>query len=94
MVDRALPLLRKIARKHLLVMVLFKDRELEESAEKSKQSIEDVYRVTLSRQHLAEREEISLKLRKQGIHTVVSTPKKLSIDVINKYLELKSRGII
>lgn len=92
--DRALPLLKKISRKHLLVMVLFKDSELTEKAAQAKESVEDVYRVTLAAKQASEREEIANKLRKQGIQTISCTPKQLTIEVINKYMELKSRGII
>jgi len=92
--DRALPLLKKISRSHLLVMVLFKDSELMEMAEKPKESVEEVYRVTLAAKKANERSEIVDRLRKQGIQTISCTPEKLSMEVINKYLELKSRGII
>jgi uncharacterized protein (DUF58 family) len=92
--DRALPLLKKISRKHLLVMVLFKDSELVDKAEQTKESVEDVYRVTLAAKQASEREEIANKLRKQGIQTISCMPEQLSVEVINKYLELKSRGII
>lgn len=92
--ERALPLLKKISRKHLLVMVLFKDSELSDFAEDSKSNVEDVYRVTLAREQVISREEISHRLRRQGIHTLYCTPEELSIEVINKYLELKSKGTI
>jgi len=92
--ERALPLLKKISKKHLLVMVLFKDSELSDIAEGPKRHTEDVYRVTLAQKQLVEREEIAHRLRRQGIHTLDCTPENLSIEVINKYLELKSKGII
>lgn len=92
--DRALPLLKKINRKHLLIMVLFKDSELTEMAARTKESVEDVYRVTLAAKQASEREEIANKLRKQGIQTIACEPEQLSVEVINKYMELKSRGII
>ena len=92
--NRALPLLKKINRKHLLVMVLFKDSELTDMAAKAKESVEDVYRVTLAAKQASEREEIANKLRKQGIQTISCHPEQLSVEVINKYMELKSRGII
>jgi len=94
MMDRALPILRKINKKHLLVMILFKDEDLMEKVKKEKVALDDIYEITLAKKHLSEREEIAGRLRHHGIQTVVSSPKDLSINVINKYLELKSRGII
>jgi len=92
--ERALPLLKKISRKHLLVMVLFKDSELIEMADQPKETVEEVYRVTLAAKQAGEREEIVNKLRTQGIQTISCEPENLSVEVINKYMELKSRGII
>ncbi len=94
MLDRALPTLRKISRKHLLVMILFKDDELHEMSRTGHKKVSDIYRTTLAAKHLSEKEEIALRLRHQGIQTIVSSPKQLSVNVINKYLELKSRGMI
>ncbi len=94
MADRALPLLKKISRKHLLVVVLFQDTDLLALAEKEKQSVEEIYRNTLAKKQLTEREEIAIKIRRQGIETITCAPENLSTSVINKYLELKSRGII
>ena len=94
MLNRALPILRKISKSHLLVMILFKDEELEMRAKTKSTSVTEIYQSTLATQHLSEKQEISLKLIRHGIQTVISTPRELSLDVINKYLELKSRGII
>ncbi len=94
MMDRALPILRKINKKHLLVLILFKDDDLTEKVKKEKVVLDDIYEITLAKKHLSEREEIAGRLRHHGIQTVVSSPKDLSINVINKYLELKSRGVI
>lgn len=94
MLDRALPILRKISKSHLLVMILFKDEELEMQSKSTGSSVTEIYQSTLATHHLSEKQEISLKLMRNGIQTVISTPRDLSLDVINKYLELKSRGII
>ncbi len=94
MLDRVLPILKKINRSHLLVMVLFKDEELEARSKGLGDSIKEIYQSTLAAQHLSGKQEIALKLTRHGIQTLVSTPRNLSLDVINKYLELKSRGII
>ena len=94
MLDRVLPILRKINKSHLLVMILFKDEELEARAKLKSDSITEIYQSALASQHLSEKQEISLKLNRNGIQAVVSTPRALSLDVVNKYMELKSRGMI
>lgn len=94
MAVRALPILKRIAKKHLLVMVLFKDDELEAKTLEAPKTVEDIYKITLAKQHLSEKQEIALLMRNQGIQTIASSPQNLSLDVINKYLELKSKGMI
>lgn len=94
MLDRALPILRQINKKHVLVLVLFEDEELEARARQKANSVSEIYQLTLARQHQSEKREIAARLHRQGIQTIVSTPKNLSLEVINKYMELKSRGII
>jgi uncharacterized protein (DUF58 family) len=94
MLERALPILKKISRKHLLVMILFKDDELEVLSQDVKEDTDSIYSTTLAKKHLSEKEEIAHRLRHQGIQTIVSSPKLLSVNVINKYMELKSRGLI
>jgi N-acetylmuramoyl-L-alanine amidase len=41
-----------------------------------------------------EKKQIVSKLRKYGIQTILSRPEDLSINVVNKYLELKAKGLI
>ena len=37
---------------------------------------------------------IARELKKHGIQTILSSPEDLSINTINKYLELKAKGMI
>ena len=41
-----------------------------------------------------EKVQMMQKLRQYGIQTILTRPEDLSINTINKYLELKSRGAI
>ena len=34
------------------------------------------------------------ELKKYGIHSVLTKPENLTVDTINKYLEIKARGIL
>jgi len=94
MAMRVLPVLKRINNKHLLVLTLFKDTELESRANEDAKTVDSIYKTTLARKHLNEKEEIAHLMRRQGIHTIVAKPEELSPVVIEKYLELKSKGII
>jgi uncharacterized protein (DUF58 family) len=92
--DRVLPLLRRINNMHLLVVIFFENTEIHDFARSSADTIEDIYRQTIARQFLAEKAQMVSKLRQYGIQAVLTRPEDLSINTINKYLELKSRGLI
>jgi len=91
---RALPLLRQINRKHLLLVVLFEMSDLNEQINQPIKGYADVYQSVVAESLLSLKSRIALELNKNGIQTLVSAPNELSLLTINKYLELKSRGMI
>jgi uncharacterized protein (DUF58 family) len=92
--ERVLPILRKINRLHLLVVVFFENSEVTEMANKNSESVEDIYNQTIARRLVGEKELIINELRKHKIQVIYTKPDLLPVNTINKYLELKSRGLI
>ncbi|MCB0632774.1 MAG: DUF58 domain-containing protein [Saprospiraceae bacterium] len=92
--ERVLPLLRRINNLHLLVVIFFENTEIRDFAEKEAHDIEDIYHQTIAQKFLAEKSQMVQILRQYGIQTVLTRPEDLSINTINKYLELKSKGLI
>jgi uncharacterized protein (DUF58 family) len=92
--DRVLPTLRKLQASHLLVVVFFENTEIRELARQPVTRTADIYRQTVSRQFLQEKKEMVTRLRQFGIQSILTRPEDLTINTINKYLELKSRGLI
>lgn len=92
--ERALPTLRRLNRSHLLVVVFFENTEIRKLAGEEVQKTADIYRQTVARQFLQEKKEMVVKLRQYGIQAVLTRPEDLTLHTINKYLELKSRGLI
>ena len=92
--ERALPMLRKIAKLHLLVVIFFENTELVKASEKKAESIEEIYFQTFAEKNIIEKRTIAAELQQYGINSILTTPEKLSVDTINKYLELKARGAI
>lgn len=93
-VNRQMKYLRGIAKTHLLVVVFFSNSELKRLIEATPQTIQDVYDQIIAEKFELEKKLIIRELKKYGIHTVYTAPKDLSIEVINKYLEIKARGIL
>ena len=91
---RQLPFLRKIRQQHLLVCIFFENTEVSDLLLKPAGDIEAVYVKGIAEQLAYEKKLIVKELQAYGIHTILTPPKDLSVNTINKYLELKSRGLI
>lgn len=91
---RQLSYLRMIGQQHLLVCILFENTEVEKLIGTETADLEEVYTKGIAEQLMFEKRLIVKELQSHGIHTVLTPPKELSVGTINKYLELKSRGLI
>ena len=89
---RQLPYLLGINKNHLLLVVFFKNTELENSLKDINNT--DIYEKTIIEKFVYEKQQIVLELNKHGIQTVLTRPEDLTVNTINKYLEIKSRGMI
>lgn len=91
---RQLPYLQGLAKDHLLVVIFFNNSEIEAMTQKSADSIEDIYIKTIGEKFLYDKKLIVKELEKYGIHAILTDPKDLTVNSLNKYLEFKSRGLI
>jgi uncharacterized protein (DUF58 family) len=92
--QRQLKYFRKIAKDHLLVVIFFENTELRSFLDKPATTTEDVYNKIIAEKFSYEKKLITKELEKYGIHSIFTAPQKLSVNTINKYLELKARGLI
>ncbi|KAF2331594.1 DUF58 domain-containing protein [Flavobacterium nitrogenifigens] len=92
--NRQLPYLKGIAKSHLLVVVFFSNTELNGIINKKTTTIQEVYDKVIAEKFMFEKRLIVNELKKYGIHSVLTQPENLTLDAINKYLEIKSRGIL
>ena len=92
--ERVLPILRKINRLHLLVVIFFENTEIADFVEGEAKDTESIYIQTVARGMMTEKRQIVSTLRKYGIQTILTRPEELSVNTVNKYLELKARGMI
>ena len=93
-IERQMPYLRKISREHLLVVIFFENTTLRSLTEIKPKNIEEVYRKTIAEKFNFDKKLIVKELRKHGIQAVLTDPENLTVNTINKYLELKARGLI
>jgi uncharacterized protein (DUF58 family) len=91
---RQLPFLKGIAKNHLLVVVFFQNTELYKITNTKAQTIQEVYDKAIAEKFIFEKKLIAQELKKYGIYSVLTQPENLTLDTINKYLEIKARGIL
>lgn len=91
---RQLPYLKGIAKNHLLVVVFFENTELDEFIHKKADNIQEIYDQVIAEKFAFEKRLIVNELKKYGIYSVLTKPENLTIESINKYLEIKARGIL
>jgi uncharacterized protein (DUF58 family) len=89
--ERQLPFLKRISKFHLLLVVFFENTELEKLSEKPANNVEDIYIKTIAEKFAYDKKLIVKELTKHGIQSILSKPQELTINTINRYLELKAK---
>jgi uncharacterized protein (DUF58 family) len=92
--QRELPFLKRLAKYHLLMVVFFENTELRQLVETPAGTTEEIYVKTIAEKYRYEKQLIVKELQNHGIIALLSTPQNLSINTLNKYLELKNRQSI
>ena len=93
---RQLQYLRQLAMRHRLLVVFFEDEELRDfthvspTVHTSHPTTEHIYQQVIAEKFAYEQRLIVRMLRQYGIQALLTTPRQLSVDVINKYLEIKN----
>ena len=78
----------------MLVTVFFENTELDEMITANAEDLQDVYHKTIAEKFAYEKRLIVKELQNRGIHAILTKPKNLTVNVINKYLEFKAKGFI
>ena len=88
--QRQLPFLQQIARRHRLLVVFFEDVELQQFMAAPATTKEEVCQHEVAEKFAAEKQLISATLRQHGILSLLTTPQELSVGVINRYLAIRN----
>ncbi len=92
--QRALPQLRKLNDQHLLVVVFFENTEVSSKASASVIPWKIFINRFTAETYMLTKIQLVQQLRQFGIMSILTKPENLTVASINKYLELKSRGMI
>jgi uncharacterized protein (DUF58 family) len=91
---RQLPYLQAIAKHHLLEVIFFENTELISYTQKKSNNTLEIFEQTIAEKFIYEKQLVVNELRKYGIQTILTKPEDLTINTINKYLEIKAKGLL
>lgn len=89
--QREMSALKKIAKYHLLLVVFFENTELKSLLTNPAATLEEIYIKTIAEKFAFEKRLMVKELHKNGIPSILTTPENLTVNTVNKYLELKNR---
>ena len=89
--QRQMPYIRAIAKRHLLLVVFFENTGLKQLMDKDADDIEGIYVKTIAEKFAYEKRLIVKELSQHGIATILTAPENLTVQTVNKYLEIKAR---
>ena len=89
-----MPYLQAISKKHMLVVVLFENTELDTILNENAEDLQSIYHKTIAEKFAYEKRLMVKELQKHGIQSILTAPENLTVNTINKYLEIKARGLL
>ncbi len=92
--QRQMAYLKRIAKYHLLMVVFFENTELRKVTNQQVKDLEDLYVKTIAGKYIHEKQMIVKELQNAGILSILSAPEQLTVNTINKYVEIKARQAI
>ena len=92
--QRQMTYLKRIAKYHLLLLVFFENTELKQVTVQHVKDIEDLYVKTIAGKYAHEKRLIVKELQNAGILSILTAPENVTVNTINKYIEIKTRQAI
>jgi uncharacterized protein (DUF58 family) len=91
---RQLKYIRTMAAQHLVVVIFFENTELKNLLEEKPADTFGIYEQTIAQKFDYEKRQIIRELQQYGILSLYTPPQQLTVNTLNKYLEIKTRGLI
>lgn len=91
--QRQLTYLRMLAKQHTVVVIFFENTELYALKRKVAANKVETYEKVIAEKLINEKQLIIKRLRQNNIISILTRPQDLTVNVINKYLELKARNV-
>ena len=91
---RQLPYLKALSKKHIVVVIFFENTELEKAIKHTSYNVPEIAHRIIAEDFHLEKKLMAKTLQQHGIQTVLTRPEELTVNTINKYLEIKARGML
>ncbi len=85
---------KSLASSHLLIVIFFRNTGLDKVLRQKAETLEQIYHKTIAEKFEFEKKIIQKELMSVGIQSILTSPQRLTVNTINKYLELKARGMV
>jgi hypothetical protein len=82
------------AKRHAILVVFFENTELQELADKQPETKEEIYETIIAEKLEYDKRLIISKLRQNNLLSLLTHPNNLTINTINKYLEIKKSQLL
>jgi hypothetical protein len=76
------------------VVIFFENTELKSLTQTKAETTSDIMDQTIAQQFAIDKKVILRELQQRGIQAILTTPEDLTVNTINKYLEIKARGLL
>jgi uncharacterized protein (DUF58 family) len=84
----------RATRRHMLVVVAIQNEALLSAAYPSTHGSLALFRSAAAEELIREREETLVRMRRAGITVLDVPPSRMAVAVVNRYIEIKSRGLL
>jgi uncharacterized protein (DUF58 family) len=81
----------RLVGKHLVLFVALRDPGMARIAGSEPRSLGDLHRAVVAGDFAREREAVLARLRRMGVHCIDATPDRLSMNLLNRYLDIVRR---
>lgn len=92
--DRQIGVISRIAKHHVLVVIVFKNTEIETKYRTRIKGKAAIYEQAVAEKYITEKQKIVKKIRGYGIRCIYTSPEDLNVNTLNAYIQIKASGII
>ena len=92
--DDLLPAISLLKKRHLVLLASLREASIETTLEKPVETHQDALDIAATHHYLQQRKKTFEQFTASGVNAMDVNPEKLSVDLINAYLGIKSSGVL